>query len=100
MPRFLTIAVAAAVLLVGVGWQAGAPRRPPKQFLSSLQVGQKVSLKEVGSAYKVSVFGSIGAYTVREIGSDYLQLSGIAGLQEIRIPVYSIQAIETVKTRR
>ncbi len=57
-------------------------------------------LVEKGAYYEITVLGGqkgpLG-YTVLEIGSDYLLFRDATGAHEIRVPVYAIKAITTLK---
>jgi len=79
---------------------AQAPAEKPRPFFSALKAGQPVSLKEVAGRYEISTLEGvpgIQGYKVLEIGSDYLVLQDISGINEFYIPVWSIKAIIKVK---
>lgn len=97
---------AIALLLLGIvvsstftaTGQAPAEKQP--NILSVLKEGQPVSIKEVSGRYDITTLEGVPVvqgYKVLTIGSDYLVVQDISGINEIHIPVYSIKAIIRVK---
>jgi preprotein translocase subunit YajC len=66
-----------------------------KTFLSALKEGQSVIVKEVAGRFEINAIE--GSHKVIEIGTDYLVVQDIAGITEIRIPIFSIKAITRLK---
>lgn len=90
----------AAIILVllAILLSLGADSEKPKGVFSSLEVGQKVNLKEEGQGYTITFFEKeiSQTHTVLEIGNDFVVLENVAGI-ETTIPVYSIKAIVKMK---
>ena len=90
------------VVVVAVVTALGAQdAKRPKSVFSMLKAGQPVSLKDEGSAYSLSFFEPevpLG-HTVVEVGEDFVVVRVISGVRETRVPVYSVKAIEKVKTK-
>jgi hypothetical protein len=70
-------------------------------FFSVLKKDQKIGLQETANGYHIKVFKNFGVdtapYKVIEIGDDYIVIEDAIGVNEIRIPIYSIKSITTVK---
>jgi len=70
-------------------------------FFSVLKKDQKVGLQETPNGYHIKVFKNFGEdtapYKVIEIGDNYIVIEDAIGVNEIRIPIYSIKSITTVK---
>ena len=66
-------------------------------ILASLKVDQAVSVKETGDRYLITVIeGDLKlpqSHKVLEIGSDFVVVEDITGLNVIRIPLTSIKAV-------
>ena len=78
--------------------QASAEKQP--NILSVLREGQPVSIKEVSGRYDITTLEGVPVvqgYKVLTIGSDYLVVQDISGINEIHIPLWSIKAIIRVK---
>jgi hypothetical protein len=94
--EFATVSALALTLLAA---QPEA-KEPPSGFLGYLQKGQAVGLKDLGSAFEITVFPNGPAplgYEVVEVGRDFVVLQDITKIQEVRIPVYSVKSITTLK---
>jgi hypothetical protein len=68
---------------------------------SMLKVGQTVSLKGEGAAYILSFIEPevpLG-HTVVEIGENYVVVRDITGVMDVVVPVYSVKAVEKVRTK-
>lgn len=70
-------------------------------FFSILKKDQKVGLQETPNGYHIKVFKNFAVepslYKVIEIGADYIVIEDAISVNEIRIPIYSIKSITTVK---
>jgi len=65
-----------------------------KTFLSALEKGQVIALKEVAGRYEIRVLKDlVVGHTVVVVGLDYVVIEDVGGIAETRIPVYSIKAI-------
>jgi len=69
----------------------------PHGLLSVLHVGQLVKLADAGgSGYEITVIEGGPqnlAHKVVEIGSDFVVLEEFTGVQQLRIPVYSLKSV-------
>ena len=89
------------LLLAGVLFVASG-QAPGKQHgvLSVLHAGQPVNLADADGGYKLNLFedgpGVLG-HKVVEVGSDFVVVEDIAGIQQLRIPVYSIKSVGITK---
>ena len=90
------------VVVVAVATALGAQNaKKPQGVFSMLKVGQSVNLKDHGSAYSLSFIEPevpLG-HTVVEVGEDYVVVRDIAGVKDVVVPVYSVKAIEKVRTK-
>ena len=90
------------VVLVAVATALGAQNaKKPKGVFSMLKVGQPVSLKDEGAAYRISFMEpeiSL-SHTVVEIGEDFVVVRDIAGVKETRVPVFAVKAVEKVRVK-
>ena len=79
--------------------QKGGERRGGEGILSVLSKGQAVSVKDVSGRYEIGVMpnAEMLGYKVVVVGSDYVVLQDIAGVTELRIPIYSIKAVSILK---
>jgi hypothetical protein len=70
-------------------------------FFSVLKKDQKVALQETAQGYQIKIFKGFGEdtapYKVIEIGDNYVVIEDAIGVNEIRIPIYAIKSITTVK---
>ena len=99
MPK--TSAPILILLLAGVLFVASG-QAPAKTHgvLSVLHAGQSVNLADTDSGYKLNLFqGSpeVLGHKVVEVGSDFVVVEDIAGIQQLRIPVYSIKSVGITK---
>ena len=99
---WLAIVLAAAVGLMCIALsshaQTARPAATPGVF-AGLRAGQDVTLKDVGHGYEISVFSRTVAplaHKVVEIGSDYVVIKDVVGVNTIRIPVYAVKNVTTV----
>jgi len=67
--------------------------------LSVLSKGQAVSIKDVGGRYEIGVMpnAEMLGYKVVEVGSDYVVVKDIAGVTELRLPIYSVKVVSILK---
>ena len=91
------ILLLAGVLFVA-SWQAPGK---PHGLLSVLHVGQPVKLADAGgSGYEITVIEGGPqnlAHKVVEVGSDFVVLEEFTGVQQLRIPVYSLKSVGIMK---
>jgi len=68
---------------------------------ANLKVDQTINVKEVGDRYLLTVIDGDSKlpvpHTISELGSDYIVVQDFTGLNETRIPIYSIQAVINFK---
>lgn len=76
------------------------PAQQRRDFLSALKVGQSVNVKEVSGRFVLSVIddGQPLSHKVIEIGSDFVLLEDMAGVREIRVPLYTISSFTRLKS--
>jgi hypothetical protein len=74
---------------------------PPQRvgFFAPLDKGQKIALKETASGFEITSSDFELGYTITEIGSDYIVVEDMAKVTEIRIPMYSIRFIKSIKVK-
>jgi hypothetical protein len=89
------------LLLAGVLFVASG-QAPTKTHgvLSVLHAGQPVNLADTDGGYKLNLFDGgpeVLGHKVVEIGSDFVVVEDITGIQQLRIPVYSIKSVATTK---
>jgi len=79
--------------------QKSGERRGGEGVLSVLSKGQAVSITDAGGRYEIGVMPNAGmlGYKVVTVGSDYVVVQDIAGVTELRIPIYSIKAVSILK---
>ena len=102
MKRYFFVASLAIVSALALTLIAAQPenKEPPSGFFGYLKKGQAVGLKDLGPAYEITVFSNGQAplgYEVVEVGRDFLVLQDITGIQEVRIPIYAVKSITTLK---
>ena len=95
MPK--TSAPVLILLLVGLLFVASG-QAPSKLhgILAVLHAGQPVSLDDGDGGYKLNLFKDgpeILGHKVVEVGSDFVVVEDIAGIQQLRIPVYSLKSV-------
>lgn len=97
--RWLGLGVMVAVVAVAVGADEG---QRPRGVLAALRVGQSVSLKDMGSAFSITVFDPElpQSHKVIEIGDNFIVVRDIAEVTETTIPIYSVKAIVKVKVSK
>lgn len=74
-----------------------------EDFLSPLKKDQKVGLTETSNGYQIIVYknpvNGLMPYKILEVGNDYIVIEDFTGVKEIRIPIYSIKSIQTIKIK-
>lgn len=92
--------IACGAILLAVFFSFGADSKEPQGVFSSLQVGQKVNLKEEGQGFTiVSMGGDLPlSHKVLQIGKDFVVLESLAGV-EATIPVYSVKSVVRMRGR-
>ncbi len=96
---FIAITVATLLAIVIVAASGQAPAKPIG-VLSVLRPGQPVTVKETTSGYEISVFQNgpdLLGHKVVEVGGDYVVVQDVSGVNELRIPIYAVKAIVTLK---
>jgi hypothetical protein len=100
MSKWAWLLAAGLVLAVGVASVARSEGdgAKPATILSYLKVGQSCTLKDSVGGYEIGTFTQpiAGPYKIVMVGADHVAMQDLAGLQEIRIPVYSIKSITHV----
>ena len=98
MPK--TSAPILILLLSGVLFVASGQAGKTHGVLSVLHAGQSVSLADADGVYKLNLFEGgpeVLGHKVVEVGSDFVVVEDIAGIQQLRIPVYSIKSVGITK---
>lgn len=91
----------AGVLLLVLATAAVEARDDKGGVFAPLEEGQKVVLKEAGDRYQITVVPGLEAgHKVMEVGSDYVVLLDPAGVNEIRIPIYSVKSVTVMRQPR
>jgi hypothetical protein len=101
MKRPLAHAVSLVVSAIAVALIAAQPERPEPSsgFLSPLHKGQAIALKDLGTAYEITVFANGPAplgFEVVDFGRDFVVLRDVTGIREERIPAFAIKSITTL----
>lgn len=69
----------------------------PTGVLSSLKVGQPISLKENTDSYQLTIIeGDLHipqSHKIVEVGADWIVIEDVTGLNEVRIPLTSFKAV-------
>ena len=99
MPK--TFAPILILLLAGVLFVASG-QAPAKTHgvLSVLHAGQSVNLADTDGGYKLNLCEGgpeVLGHKVVEVGADFVVVEDIAGIQQLRIPVYSIKSVGITK---
>lgn len=93
--RFTLVMTALFIWMPATGYSQDKPR---KTFLSALEEGQVVALKENNGRYEIRLVKDLQAgHRIIEIGPDYVVVEDAAKVTETRIPLYSIKAIIKLK---
>lgn len=92
--------IACGIVLLDIALFLGADSEKPRGVFSSLQVEQKVNLKEEGQGFTLMVMGDglSLSHKVLEIGKDFIVLESVAGV-ETTIPVYSVKSVVRMRGR-
>lgn len=92
----LILAPLVAGLLCVASGQAPAQ---PRGVLALLSPDMPVSLADTPAGYEIGTF--VGGpditlgYTVLEVAPDFVVLEDVAGIRQLRIPIYAIKAVTT-----
>lgn len=78
---------------------AAAPQaEKPGGIFAALEKGSKVALKETAQGFEIGVFPGVElAFTVKEVGQDYIVVEDITGITETRIPIYSVKCVRITR---
>ena len=92
--------IACGIVLLAIIFTLGAEAEKPRGVFSSLEIGQKVNLKEEGQGFTIVVMGDDLplSHKVLEIGKDFVVLESVAGV-EVSIPVYAVRSVVRMKGR-
>ena len=92
--------IACGIVLLAIIFTLGADSKEPRGVFSSLEIGQKVNLKEEGQGFTITVFEKEipQSHKVLEIGKDFIVLESVAGV-EMTIPVYSLRSVVKMRGR-
>ena len=96
LSKIFAISAVCLVLFAAFGLAPG----PKEGVLSVLKPGMPISLSDKDGGYEIGIFTKgpeLLGYKVVEIAADYLVLEDISGIKELRIPVYSIKSVVTMK---
>jgi hypothetical protein len=93
--------VVACVILLALATAAAEGRDDKGGIFAPLEEGQRVVLKEAGDRYQITVVPGLEAgHKVVEVGPDYIVLVDAAGVNEIRIPIYSVKSVTVTRLPR
>ena len=96
LSKIVAIPTVCLVLFAASGLAPG----PQAGVLSVLKPGMPVGLNDSGNSYEISIFTKgpeLLGYKVIEVAADFVVLEDISGIKELRIPVYSIKSVVTMK---
>jgi len=96
---FIAITVV-ALLALGIFTASGQAPAKPRGFFSVFHVGQPVTLKETACGYEIGVFDNgpdLLGHKIVEVGSDFLVVQDVSGVNEVRLPIFSVKAVVTLK---
>lgn len=90
------------LLLIGGLLFVASGQAPAKErgILSVLHAGQPVNLQDSGNGYEINVLKNgpeILGHKVVEVFGDCVVIEDIAGVNQIRIPIYSIKSVVVTK---
>jgi hypothetical protein len=75
--------------------------KPPEHIFGDLQIGQKVTLKEMGGGYEIHVIENLPpvaqGFKITKIQNDLIILEDVAGITEVRIPIYAVKSVKVVR---
>jgi hypothetical protein len=93
MTKSCLMLVMTLVILTPILAQQEQPK--PTGVLATLKVGQNVNLKEVGERYSIMVVGGDipQPHKVLEVGTDFIVVKDLSGLNETRIPLTSLKSV-------
>jgi hypothetical protein len=100
MKQTIIASVLLALLALGIFSASGQAPAKPRGVLAVLHIGQSVTLKETPAGYEISVFQNgpdLLGHKVVEVGGDFVVVQDVSGVNEVRIPIYAVKAIVTLK---
>ena len=96
-----SIAIALALIALGsIAVTGQSPEKPRRDFLSTLKAGQAISLKETAGRFEIGFvddFAGVLGHKITDVGEDFVAVVDLAGVSEIRIPIYSIKSVVRVR---
>ena len=101
MKHTMLAVIAVCLLALGSITTGQAPNQPRRDFLAALKPKQSVLIKEVGGRFTISTMDDVPdtlSHKVIEVGSDFVTVEDITGIQQTRIPIYAITSIVRIKT--
>ena len=96
LSKIVAILTVCLVLFAASGLAPG----PQAGVLSVLKPGMPISLSDKNGGYEIGIFTKgpdLLGYKVLEVAADYVVLEDVSGIQQLRIPVYSIKSVATTK---
>ncbi len=95
MKKKRTLIGAMILATAGLVLLGARPVEAPSGLFSGLEVGQAVSIKDLGTVYEITILGDAlpAGYEITEIGESYLGVRDQAGVVERRIPATSIKSL-------
>jgi HSP20 family molecular chaperone IbpA len=102
MNRTVSVLLLAVVFALGSVTPTGHGQVGPRRgFLSALEEGQSVTLRENAGRYEITLIANVRlGHRVIEVGTDYVVVVDVAGITETRIPIYSIKSIVRIRIPR
>ena len=102
MNRTVSVLLLTAFFALGSVTPTGHGQVGPRRgFLSALEEGQSVTLRENAGRYEITLIANVLlGHRVIEVGTDYVVVVDVAGVTETRIPIYSIRSIVRVRVPR
>ncbi len=99
MKSHVTLLLLSCFIAIGTGTTIShGQEKVPKSFLSVLNVGQSVSLKDVGDKFEIMLMKDVKlGHKIVEVGADYIVVEDITGLTETRIHLTSIKTITRLR---
>lgn len=100
MKNVIITASMTAFLALGIFSASGQAPNKPVGVLSVLRPGQSITLKDADGRYEIGIFANgpdLLGHKVVEVGGDYVVVQDVSGVNEVRIPIYAVKAIVTLK---
>jgi hypothetical protein len=91
----MAMLLTAVLMMLGMESAAAQDRVDLGKIFQPIKPGHKVTLAETGGGVEIQLLndGTIGTYTVVEIGAAHLVLQDISGLSRRWIPVTAVRAV-------